>query len=190
MVNVKSFIEAAGVIWFREKLIKPASTPNIYLRPGCVTGNRITMRETSHERSFHITGRPLQWRHMIAVASQITTNCLCSTSCSGYNNENNVPHYWPFVWGTQHWSLDSPHKRTSNAGSTSITWSYLYTVSANQEHSSYRRVSEWLSLTAFWRTADIEVHIAYISRVIGYYSLYIGIVTFPHIDNTQSTGYN
>ena len=38
------------------------------------------------------------------------------------------------------------------------------------------RMSEWLNLTAFLGTTDSEVHI----------SLYILIIIFPHIDNTQS----
>ena len=51
-----------------------------------------------------------------------------------------------------------------------------------------RRVSEWLSLMAFWGTADMG----------GPYSPYkpynqspnTGIIIFPHIDNTQSAGHN
>ena len=42
----------------------------------------------------------------------------------------------------------------------------------------YHGVSEWLNLTAFLETADIEVHIIHISRVIT--ALYIGIMIFPH----------
>ena len=51
-------------------------------------------------------------------------------------------------------------------------------------------ISEWVRviLTAFLGTADSEVQIIHISRVI--IAIYIGIIIFPHIDNTQSTGHN
>ena len=43
--------------------------------------------------------------------------------------------------------------------------------------------SEWLDLMAFLGTSDSKVHIVHISCVI--ISLYIGIIIFPHIDNTN-----
>ena len=49
-------------------------------------------------------------------------------------------------------------------------------------------VSEWLSLTAFLGTGDIGVHVVHINRCN--HSIYIGIIIFPHINNTQSTGHN
>ena len=47
-------------------------------------------------------------------------------------------------------------------------------------------VNEWLSLTAFPETADIEVH--YNPYKLCDNNVYTGIFIFPHIDNPQSTG--
>ena len=46
-------------------------------------------------------------------------------------------------------------------------------------------VSQWLNLTAFFRLRGPCSPYKPCN-----YNLYIGIIIFPHIDNTQPTGYN
>ena len=48
---------------------------------------------------------------------------------------------------------------------------YVIVKNALLEIESVKWVSEWFSLTAFLRTADIEVHIVHTSRVIIAYTL-------------------
>ena len=56
----------------------------------------------------------------------------------------------------------------------------------NQTNNS--RVSEWvIRFNGLSRTADSEVHIVHISRVI--IACTLKSLSFPHIDNTQSTSY-
>ena len=59
----------------------------------------------------------------------------------------------------------------------------------NNKYDLSEWVSEWLSLMAFLGTVESEVCIVHISHVITAYTC-IGIIIFPHIDNTQSTGHN
>ena len=58
----------------------------------------------------------------------------------------------------------------------------------NDQALKYKWVSEWLNWTAFLGTADGEVHIVLNLESSPYkpcnHSLYIGIIIFPHIDNT------
>ena len=62
-----------------------------------------------------------------------------------------------------------------------------YEMMQGRTEDATRWMSEWLNLTAFLGTTDSEVHIPYKPYN---HSLYIGIIIFPHIDNTQSTGHN
>ena len=50
--------------------------------------------------------------------------------------------------------------------------------------------SEWLNVTAFLGTGDSGQQGPYSPYKLCNHSPYIGIIIFPHIDNTQSTGHN
>ena len=51
------------------------------------------------------------------------------------------------------------------------------------------KVSEWLSLTAFWGTTDIGVHVVHTSRVIIAYTL-ISLVSLTYITHNVQTTIN
>ena len=83
--------------------------------------------------------------------------------------------------------LDGLVQDCSNS-SVLVIYRYLQQLSGSQPFRD-DRVSEWvIKFNGLSRTMDIKVHVIHISPCK--HSLYIGIIIFPRIDNTQSTGYN
>ena len=120
MVDAKSFIEKAGVIWLHEELINPALMPNIYLCLGCVIGTRTTMRDTSHE-----IPSCFQWPSMAVTLCQWWASWgLKSNERRGVSNQDKPrvrnrlyrlttmkqSSALPAVCVRNHRQLDSPHK--------------------------------------------------------------------------------
>ena len=82
------------------------------------------------------------------------------------------------VWTPQDWQFKLSYRFWNLIGSSAVVLPRCLSNLRAIGFSKYQcrgfetsRVSEWFSLTAFFRTADIEVHIVHTSRVVIAYTL-------------------